>query len=35
MTVTGVLAPTGTPDDDAVLVDIKTAWVIEGHRPRP
>ena len=30
MTVTGILAPTGTPDDDAVLVDIKTAWVIEG-----
>ncbi|PWJ17540.1 ABC transporter permease [Jannaschia seohaensis] len=30
MTVVGVLAPTGTPDDDAVFVDIKTAWVIAG-----
>ncbi|MEO1549811.1 MAG: ABC transporter permease [Pseudomonadota bacterium] len=30
MTVVGVLAPTGRPDDDAVFVDIRTAWVIEG-----
>jgi putative ABC transport system permease protein len=30
MKVVGVLAPSGTPDDRAVLVDIKTAWVIEG-----
>ncbi|WP_308916356.1 ABC transporter permease [Jannaschia sp. LMIT008] len=30
MDVVGVLAPTGTPDDDAVFVDIKTAWVIAG-----
>jgi putative ABC transport system permease protein len=30
MQVTGVLAPTGTPDDEAVLADIKTAWVIAG-----
>lgn len=30
MSVAGVLAPTGTPDDDAVFVDIKTAWVIAG-----
>lgn len=30
MTVAGVLAPTGTPDDDAIFVDIKTAWVIAG-----
>ena len=30
MTVAGVLAPTGTPDDEAVLVDVKTAWVIAG-----
>lgn len=30
MTVAGVLAPTGTPDDDVVLADIKTAWVIAG-----
>ncbi len=28
--ITGVLAPTGTPDDDAVFADIKTAWVIAG-----
>ena len=28
--VVGVLAPTGTPDDDAVFTDIKTAWVIAG-----
>jgi putative ABC transport system permease protein len=30
MPVVGVLAPTGTPDDEAVFVDIKTTWVIEG-----
>ncbi|GIT93203.1 hypothetical protein JANAI62_36530 [Jannaschia pagri] len=30
MGITGIFAPTGTPDDDAVFVDIKTAWVIEG-----
>jgi len=30
MLVTGVLEFSDTPDDDAVLVDIKTAWVIEG-----
>ncbi|WP_316015004.1 ABC transporter permease [Roseobacter sp. HKCCA0434] len=30
MTVAGLLPPTGTPDDDAVFVDIKTAWIIEG-----
>jgi len=30
MTVVGVLAPTGTPDDDAVFVDLRTAWVIDG-----
>ena len=30
MKVAGVLKPTGTPDDLAVFVDIKTAWVIEG-----
>lgn len=28
--VCGVLDPTGSPDDDAVFVDIKTAWVIQG-----
>ena len=30
MPVVGVLAPTGTADDDIVLVDVKTAWVIAG-----
>lgn len=33
MTIVGVLQPTGTPDDHAIFVDIKTAWIIEnlGH----
>jgi len=30
MNVVGVLAPNGTPDDRAVFVDLKTAWIIEG-----
>lgn len=30
MQVVGVLKPLHTPDDRAVLVDVKTAWVIEG-----
>jgi putative ABC transport system permease protein len=30
MRVVGVLKPSGTPDDRAVFVDIKTAWVIAG-----
>jgi len=30
MSVVGVLAPTHNPDDLAVFVDLKTAWVIEG-----
>jgi putative ABC transport system permease protein len=30
MHVAGVLEYSDTPDDDAVFVDIKTAWVIEG-----
>ena len=30
MRVVGVCAPTGTPDDEAVFVDIKTAWIIQG-----
>ncbi|MEM7530512.1 MAG: ABC transporter permease [Pseudomonadota bacterium] len=30
MPITGVLAPTNTADDDAIFVDIKTAWVIQG-----
>jgi len=30
MTVAGVLERAFTPDDDAIFVDVKTAWVIEG-----
>lgn len=30
MNIVGVLEPTGSPDDDAVFVDVKTAWVIAG-----
>jgi putative ABC transport system permease protein len=30
MRVAGVLAPSHGPDDRAVFVDVKTAWVIEG-----
>jgi len=30
MRVVGVLAESGTPDDEAVFVDLKTAWVIAG-----
>jgi putative ABC transport system permease protein len=30
MPVVGVLAAIGTPDDDVVFVDLKTAWVISG-----
>ncbi len=30
MKVVGVLAPANTPDDRAVFVDLKTAWIIEG-----
>jgi putative ABC transport system permease protein len=30
MPVVGVLEPAGTADDDAVFVDLKTAWVIAG-----
>ena len=30
MKVVGVLAPTESPDDEAVFVDLKTAWVIAG-----
>jgi putative ABC transport system permease protein len=30
MTVAGVLEPNGTPDDDAVFVDVRTAWIIQG-----
>jgi putative ABC transport system permease protein len=28
--VVGVLEAAGTPDDDAVFVDVRTAWIIDG-----
>lgn len=28
--ITGVLAPTGSPDDAAFFTDVKTAWVLDG-----
>ena len=31
MHITGVLAPNGTPDDEAIFVDLKTTWLIEGR----
>lgn len=30
MRVVGVLRASGTPDDDAVFTDLKTAWILEG-----
>ena len=30
MPIVGVLVPTNSPDDTAIFVDIKTAWVIQG-----
>ena len=30
MHVVGVLEETGSPDDQAVFVDVKTAWIIQG-----
>ncbi|HEV8036675.1 ABC transporter permease [Yoonia sp.] len=30
MPIVGVLAPSNSPDDQAIFVDIKTAWVIQG-----
>ncbi|MCH2144206.1 MAG: hypothetical protein MK082_03550 [Phycisphaerales bacterium] len=29
--ITGVLAPTKTPDDAAVFCDLRTSWIIAGH----
>ena len=31
LNVSGVLAATGTADDEGVFVDVKTAWIIAGH----
>ncbi|MEM8881329.1 MAG: ABC transporter permease [Pseudomonadota bacterium] len=30
LNIVGVFAPTGTPDDEAVFVDVATTWVIAG-----
>ena len=30
MRIAGVLAPSGTPDDRAVFVDLKTLWIVAG-----
>lgn len=30
MNVRGILAPSNSPDDGAIFVDLKTAWVIQG-----
>ena len=30
MKVVGILERSGSPDDDAVFVDVRTAWVIQG-----
>lgn len=30
MKITGVLAPTGTADDEAIFVDLRTSWIIAG-----
>jgi putative ABC transport system permease protein len=30
MNVVGILQPTGGPDDRAIFIDLKTAWIIEG-----
>ena len=30
MHVVGVLAPSNTPDDRAVFIDVRTAWIIDG-----
>ncbi len=30
MRVTGVLRPTGSPDDEIILCDLKTTWIMQG-----
>ncbi len=30
MNITGVLAPSYSPDDDVIFIDLKTAWIIDG-----
>lgn len=29
--ITGVLHPTGTPDDEVVFTDLKTMWILDGY----
>lgn len=31
LTVVGVLAPTGGPEDEVVFTDVRTAWAAQGH----
>ena len=31
MNVVGVLAPTGTADDEIIFVDVASTWVVELH----
>lgn len=31
LTITGVLHPTGSPDDDVIFVDMRTTWLMDGH----
>ena len=28
--ITGILKPTGSPDDNVLFVDVKTAWIMDG-----
>ena len=30
LNIVGVLAPTGSPDDKSIFVDVRTSWIIEG-----
>ncbi|MDV7144290.1 hypothetical protein R3X27_16520 [Tropicimonas sp. TH_r6] len=30
MLISGILEPTGTPDDGAILTDLKTGWIVSG-----
>jgi putative ABC transport system permease protein len=31
LNIVGVLAPTGTSDDEVIFVDLETAWLLEGY----
>jgi len=30
LNITGILSPSGTPDDEALFSDVKTTWVLDG-----